>query len=134
MGVGTKLYNGPRNSRYNRYKQLPGIFDGCHFYLHNFNVQHEVTSSIVLTKAVLTKLITDAGGVVLRRVPNPELIPEAEQLVPYHAREGSKLWCCSHYIIFKDMYEPMYNMAHIKALPIGWLIECIEKYELCEPW
>lgn len=133
-GVGTKSYKGPRNSRYIKYKQLPGIFNGCHFYLHNFNTKYEISKSIVLTKAILTKLITDAGGIVLRRVPNPELIPENEKLVPYHARKDGKLVNCSHYIIFKDMYEPMYNMQHLKALPIGWLIECLETYELCEPW
>ncbi|XP_045768270.1 BRCA1-associated RING domain protein 1-like [Maniola jurtina] len=134
IGVGTKIYNGPRNSRYNKYKQLPGIFDGCHFYFHNFNIKFEISPTIVLTKAMLIKLVTDAGGVVLRRAPNPELIPESEQLVPYHASETSKLFKCSHYIIYKDTYEPLYNMPHLKALPIGWLIECIEKYELCEPW
>lgn len=133
-GVGTKTNNGPRNSRFNKYKQHPGIFDGCHFYLHNFNTQYEISKSMVVTKAILSKLITDADGVVLRRVPNPESIPDAEKLVPYHARKDGKLVNCSHYIIFKDMYEPMYNMQHLKALPIGWLIECIEKYELCEPW
>ncbi|XP_038221036.1 BRCA1-associated RING domain protein 1-like [Zerene cesonia] len=132
-GVGNRSYNGPKNSRYNKYKQLPGIFNGCHFYLHNFISKYEISKTLVLTKAVLTKLITDAGGVVLRRVPNPELIPESEKLVPYHAKKGGKLEICSHYIIFKDMYEPMYNMSHIKALPVGWLIECLEKYELCEP-
>ncbi|XP_050359520.1 BRCA1-associated RING domain protein 1-like [Nymphalis io] len=133
-GVGNSSYLGPKNSRYNKYKQLPGIFNGCHFYLHNFNTKYEISKTIVLTKAILTKLIIDAGGVVLRRVPNPELIPDAEKLVPYHAKKDGKLVNCSHYIIFKDIYEPMYNMAHFKALPIGWLIECIEKYELCEPW
>uniref|UniRef100_A0A2A4J7C5 BRCT domain-containing protein n=1 Tax=Heliothis virescens TaxID=7102 RepID=A0A2A4J7C5_HELVI len=133
-GVGTKTYMGPRNSRFNKYKQLPGIFNGCHFYLHNFNTRYEISKTIVLTKAILTKLITDAGGIVLRRAPNPELIPENEKLVPYHAKRDGKLANCSHYIIFKEMYEPMYNMQHLKALPIGWLIECIEKYELCEPW
>ncbi|KAJ8703766.1 hypothetical protein PYW07_013060 [Mythimna separata] len=133
-GVGTTSYNGPRNSRFIKYKQLPGIFNGCHFYLHNFNTKYEISKSIVLTKAILTKLITDAGGIVLRRVPNPESIPESEKLVPYHAKKDGKLMNCSHYIIFKDMYEPMYNMQHLKALPIGWLIECLEKYELCEPW
>lgn len=133
-GVGNSSYLGPKNARYNKYKQLPGLFNGCHFYLHNFNTKYEISKSIVLTKAILTKLITDAGGVVLRRVPNPESIPDAEKLVPYHAKKDGKLVNCSHYIIFKDVYEPMYNMSHFKALPIGWLIECIEKYELCEPW
>lgn len=133
-GVGTTTYKGPNNSRYNKYKQLPGIFDGCHFYLHNFMTKYEISKTIVVTKAILAKLITDAGGVVLRRVPNPESIPDSEKLVPYHALKGGKLVNCSHYIIFKDMFEPMYNMSHLKALPIGWLIECIEKYELCEPW
>ncbi|KAM3956846.1 BRCA1-associated RING domain protein 1 [Aphomia sociella] len=132
-GVGSKAYNGPKNSRYNKYKQLPGLFNGCHMYLHNFNTKYEITKSIVVTKAILTKLITDAGGIVLRRVPNPESIPESEKLVPYHAKKDGKLTNCSHYIIFKDVYEPMYNMQHLKALPVGWLIECIEKYELCEP-
>lgn len=132
-GVGSKSYNGPKTSRYNKYKQLPGIFDGCHFYLHNFNTKYEITKNIVVTKALLTKLIMDAGGIVLRRVPNPESIPDSEKLVPYHANKDGKLVNCSHYIIFKDMYEPMYNMQHLKALPIGWLIECLEKYELVEP-
>ncbi|KAJ2944200.1 hypothetical protein O0L34_g18178 [Tuta absoluta] len=133
-GVGTTTYKGPKNSRYNKYKQHPGIFDGCHFYLHNFTSKYEISKSIVLTKPILSKLITDAGGIVLRRAPNPESIPESEKLVPYHAKKDGKLVNCSHYIIFKDMYEPMYNMQHLKALPIGWMIECIEKYELCEPW
>ncbi|XP_059044805.1 BRCA1-associated RING domain protein 1-like [Achroia grisella] len=132
-GVGSKTYNGPKNSRYNKYKQLPGLFNGCHIYLHNFNTKYEITKSIVVTKAILTKLITDAGGIVLRRVPNPESIPESEKLIPYHAKKDGKLSNCSHYIIFKDVYEPMYNMKHLKALPVGWLIECFEKYELCEP-
>lgn len=133
-GVGTTTYKGPKNSRYNKYKQYPGIFDGCHFYFYNLNTKHEVSKTIVLTKQFLTKLVTDAGGVVLRRVPNPESIPDSEKLIPYHAKRDGKLVDCSHYIIFKNMYEPMYNMQHLKALPIGWLIECIEKYELCEPW
>lgn len=133
IGIGSKNYNGPKNARYNKYKQLPGIFNGCHFYLHNFTGKYEITKNIVVTKTILTKLITDAGGIVLRRVPNPESIPDSEKLVPYHARKDGKLVNCSHYIIFKDIYEPMYNMQHLKALPIGWLIECFEKYELCEP-
>ncbi|CAH0403904.1 unnamed protein product [Chilo suppressalis] len=132
-GVGAKEFNGPKNSRYNKYKQLPGIFDGCHFYLHNFSTKYEITKHIIVTKAILTKLISDAGGIILRRVPNPESIPDSEKLVPYHAVKDGKLAKCSHYIIFKDIYEPMYNMQHLKALPIGWLIECIEKYELCDP-
>ncbi|XP_026749242.2 BRCA1-associated RING domain protein 1-like [Galleria mellonella] len=132
-GIGSKSYNGPKNSRYNKYKQLPGLFNGCHIYFHNFNTKYEISKSIVVNKAILTKLVTDAGGIVLRRVPNPESIPESEKLVPYHAKRDGKLTDCSHYIIFKDVYEPMYNMKHLKALPVGWLIECLEKYELCEP-
>ncbi|KOB74511.1 putative BRCA1-associated RING domain protein [Operophtera brumata] len=132
-GIGPKIYQGPKNARYNKYKQLPGLFDGCHFYIHSFNTEYEITKRLVVTKPILVKLITDAGGVVLRRVPNPESIPEQEKLVPYHALKGGKLYNCSHYIIFKDMYEPMYNMQHLKALPVGWLIDCMERYELCDP-
>lgn len=132
-GIGPKMYRGPKNARYNKYKQLPGLFDGCHFYLHNFTAEYEISKCLIVTKSVLAKLITDAGGVVLRRVPNPESIPEQEKLVPYHALKGGKLFNCSHYIIFKDMYEPMYNMQHLKALPVGWLIDCMERYELCDP-
>ncbi|XP_013174417.1 PREDICTED: BRCA1-associated RING domain protein 1-like [Papilio xuthus] len=132
-GIGTTKYNGAKNSRYNKYKQLPGLFNGCHFYLHNFNTNFEITKTLILNKTILSKLINDAGGIVLRRIPNPESIPENEKLVPYHAKKGGKLEICSHYIIFKDIYEPKYNMKHLKALPIAWLLECIEKYELCEP-
>ncbi|CAK1554933.1 unnamed protein product [Leptosia nina] len=132
-GIGHHNLNGPKNARYNKYKQLPGLFEGCHFYLHNFVTKYKISETLVLTKQILTKLITDADGVVLHRVPNPELIPDAEKVVPSHAKEGGKLETCSHYIIFKDMYKPMYNMSHFKALPLGWLIDCIEKYELCDP-
>ncbi|KPJ16345.1 BRCA1-associated RING domain protein 1 [Papilio machaon] len=132
-GVGTINFNGPIKSRYNKYKQLPGLFNGCHFYLYNLNTNYEISKTLILNKTILSKLIIDAGGVVLRRIPNPESIPETERLVPYHAKKGGKLEICSHYIIFRDMYEPMYNMKHLKALPISWLLECIEKYELCEP-
>ncbi|XP_061725893.1 BRCA1-associated RING domain protein 1-like [Cydia pomonella] len=134
LGVSTTTYRGPKNARYNKYKHLPGIFNGCHFYFHNFNTKYKISNKIEVTKAILSKLVTDAGGVALRRAPNPESIPEAEKLVPYHAQRDGKLYNCSHYIIYKDMYEPLYNMAHLKAMPIGWLIECIEKYQLCEPW
>ncbi|XP_063390680.1 BRCA1-associated RING domain protein 1-like isoform X1 [Cydia fagiglandana] len=134
LGVGTTTYTGPKNARYNKYKHLPGIFNGCHFYFHNFNTKYKISDKIEVTKAILSKLVTDAGGVALRRAPNPESIPESEKLVPYHAQRDGKLYNCSHYIIYKDMYEPLYNMAHLKALPVGWLIECIEKYQLCEPW
>lgn len=133
-GVSSTAYKGPQNARLNKFKQLPGIFDGCHFYLHNFVTKYEIANKVVISKEIMAKLITDAGGVFLRRAPNPELIPEEEKLIPYHAKKGGKLVNCSHYIIFKDVYKPMYNMQHLKALPIGWLIECIEKYELCEPW
>lgn len=132
-GIG-KSALGPKRSRFNSYKMLPGLFHGCHMYLHNFHTNYEISKKIVLTKSIITKLIIDAGGTVLRRVPNPESIPESEIMVPFHARKDGKLAECSHYIIFKDMYEPMYNMKHLKALPIGWLMECIEKFELCEDW
>lgn len=131
--IGTAKYNGAKISRYNKNKQLPHLFNGCHFYLHNFNTSYELSKNLIINKTVLTKLITDAGGKVLRRLPNPESIPDNEKLVPYHGKKGGKLDLCSHYIIFKDVYEPKYNMKHLKALPIAWLLECIEKYELCEP-
>ncbi|XP_048003613.1 BRCA1-associated RING domain protein 1-like [Leguminivora glycinivorella] len=134
LGVSTTTYRGPKNARYNKYKLLPGIFNGCHFYFHSFNTKYKISDKIEVTKAILSKLVTDAGGIALRRAPNPESIPESEKLIPYHAQRDGKLYNCSHYIIYKDMYEPLYNMAHLKALPIGWLIECIEKYQLCEPW
>lgn len=133
IGIGNKTYNGPRNARYNKYKQLPRLFNGCHFYLHNFNTKYEISKSLTLNKTSLSKLITDAGGIVLRRVPNPESIPESEKLVPYHAKQDGVLANCAHYIIFKDTYAPQYNMKHLKALPVGWLIECIENYQLCDP-
>lgn len=134
IGVGSSIIKGPKKSRYNKYKQLPGIFNCCHFYFHNFNKSYKISEEIVIDQLVLAKLVTNAGGIVLKRAPNPEAIPDNEKLAPYHAKRGGKLVECSHYIIFKDIYEPMYNMKHLKALPIGWFIECIEKYKLCEPW
>lgn len=133
-GIGNLNQTGPRKSRFNKYRQLPNLFDGLHFYLQGFNFKYEITKRLNVNKAILTKLITDAGGVVLRREPNPELIPENEKTIPYHARKDGKLAKCSHIILFKTVYEPMFNMEHLKALPVGWLIESIENFELAEIW
>lgn len=81
----------------------------------------------------LKRLVEMGGGVVLRRDPDPEAIPDFEKTVPYHIHSGSPLAKCSHYIIYGEQQEWKPNMQHLKALPVGWLIRCVLRFRLIDP-
>lgn len=84
-----------------------------------------------LNKKEVESLVRGGGGVVLAREPNPESIPESESTVPYHAPSDSPIACCSHFIIYAEgNSEPelKYNMAHVKSLPLSWLLASIDNF------
>lgn len=117
----------------NTLKMLPKLFNGCHFYFHDLNAPYEINSHLTINKKMLAKLVVDGGGVVLKREPDPEGIPDNEKLIPFHAREDSVLSNCSHFIIYKAKPQLAYNMKHLKSLPVDWFIECIKNFQLMDP-
>ena len=116
-------------SRLNALQQLPGLLDNCRFYL---NGQFDTP-----TKNDLTLWIRNGGGTILTRMPNPEAIA-SDQSVPYHANSTGKLSHCSHFVIYdpcaKIQPSILYNMNHLKTLPVQWLLACIEHFALVDPF
>ena len=123
--------NAPTKAKENFSSRRPRLFDGCHIYLKG------LFSEPYPSKSDLMSLLKSGGANILRREPDPESIPKAEQRIPYHVKKGSSLEKCSHYIIFQEgLKEPelKYNMNHCKSLPAVWLLECIKNFELIEPF
>lgn len=124
----------PKKSRLNAEKQLPGLFDGCHFYVTN-NVSYKIPNC-TFSRANIITLIKAGGGTVLSRQPDPEAIPLAEQTVPYHAPRDGLLSSTSHFIIYspgRGEPELKYNMKHCKTLPVEWFINCVLNWQLIDP-
>ncbi|KAJ9597813.1 hypothetical protein L9F63_011308 [Diploptera punctata] len=125
----------PMRGRINVEKQLPGILNGCHIFFAGLSSDFTV-DNYKLTKADMLSLIRSGDGIILSREPDPEGIPLSECTVPYHASSGSSLSKCSHYIIYRrgrDEPKLKYNMAHIKSLPLQWLLNSLESFTLVEP-
>ncbi|XP_040576586.1 BRCA1-associated RING domain protein 1 [Lepeophtheirus salmonis] len=117
-----------RQSILNSAKRLPRLFAGMHFNIHNS----------VTDKKGLSEIIKRGSGVILKREPDPECIPEAEKKIPYHVDPSGPLKSCSHYIIYqsgsKREPELKYDMSHIKTLPLDWLFSCIHKFSIVSPY
>ena len=112
--------------------QLPGLLSGCHVYLHGQFGRNSPS------RRELEVLVKAGGGKLLLREPNAETIPPSERTVPFHATLHSPLAHCSHYIIYQEGSESepklKYDMAHIKSLPLTWLIDCIDHFQLLPPF
>ncbi|XP_034247671.1 BRCA1-associated RING domain protein 1-like isoform X2 [Thrips palmi] len=124
----------PKLSRTNSLKQLPRLFNGCHFYVTN-NAHFNLTNCN-LTRADIIALIKAGAGIVLTRQPDPEAIPASEKTVPYHAPRNGALVSTSHFILYspgKGEPEMKYNMKHCKTLPVEWFINCVLNWQLLDP-
>lgn len=130
LGVNSDCF---KLSHMNRLKMYPRLFNGCHFYFHDLNTNYDINKDLYLNRQILTKLVVNGGGVVLKREPDPEAIPDAEALVPFHVGKKDALANCGHYIVYRKQPELAYNMFHMKSLPVGWFIECIQKFRLVDP-
>lgn len=128
----------PKKARMNAEHLKPRLFNNCFFYFAlRVNDEYRI-DDIRLTKTDLVKLVKEGEGTVLTRQPNPEDLKDASLVIPFHTADDSShpLHKCTHYIIYMPgKYEPriIYNMPHIKSLPLMWLIECIEKFTLVDP-
>ena len=96
------------------------------------------TLGMLFYSALLNIRFLAGGAVVLKREPDPELIPKSERKRPYHSPAGGPLAKCSHYIVYHEgsATDPAikYNMEHIRSLPAAWLFECIHNFKLVDPF
>ncbi|XP_063221467.1 BRCA1-associated RING domain protein 1-like isoform X2 [Bacillus rossius redtenbacheri] len=126
----------PRRSRINTQLLRPYLLNGCHVYLVPQRGPYSA-GQVQLDRAELAALVVAGGGVVLGREPDPEGISLSQRTVPYHATPGSPLACCAHYLLYQPggSGEPRlkYNMAHVKSLPVGWLLASVQCFSLVPP-
>jgi len=107
--------------------QLPGLFDGCSFYLSG--EYHLPTPP----REDLARLITLGGGVVLHREPTIDMINQSAVSVPYHAPMTSSLANCSHYIVSADERDVTVNSGgRLCRVPPSWIMTCTAGFRLVD--
>ncbi|XP_022096820.1 BRCA1-associated RING domain protein 1-like [Acanthaster planci] len=122
--------SGAQKGRKNAEHQLPGLLDGCHFYLHS------TFSPPTPSRAEIVQLIRNGGGTILSRQPKPDDdVVQASATIPYHARPGSELAACSYYIIHDhggSRAPPRVRTGKLCTAPVSWLMDCISQFELLD--
>ena len=107
--------------------QLPGLFDGCSFYLRGeFQQPTPPRDDIVC-------LVTLGGGIVLHREPTVDMINQSAVSVPYHAQLTSSLANCSHYIVSADERNvTLVTGGRLCRVPPSWIMTCIAEFQLVD--
>lgn len=115
----------PKKGRENMQNQLPGLFNGCHFYLKGeFSYPTPDVTQV-------SKLIRLGGGTLLTREPKPESLDHLDQTVPYHAEEKSALANCNLFIIHDVRDKPAALIGpRLCSAPASWLLDCIALFKL----
>jgi len=89
------------------------------------------------SKVEVQALARAGGATLLTREPDPEAIPAAEAGVPHHALAASLLAATSHLILYEEGARKgpgcRYNMAHLKTLPVSWLLDTLASQQLAFP-
>ncbi|KAM7104847.1 BRCA1-associated RING domain protein 1 isoform 2-T3 [Molossus nigricans] len=121
-----EIPEGPRSSRLNREQLLPKLFDGCYFYFGGIFKHHPRDN--------LIKLVTAAGGQILRRKPKPDSdVTQTINTVAYHARPDSDQRFCTQYIIYEDLssHRPeRVRQGKVWVAPSSWFIDCVMSFKL----
>ncbi|XP_066301591.1 BRCA1-associated RING domain protein 1-like [Branchiostoma lanceolatum] len=121
---------GAGRGRLNKEQQLPGLFDGCQFFLHG-KFQPPTPP-----RKELVELIRAGGGAILAREPKPDSdCLQASTTVAYHARKDSDLAHCSHFILYDEKSAktpPRIRTAKLCTVPTSWLMDCVTVFGLVE--
>ena len=104
--------------------QLPGLLDGCYFYLSG--TVHPPTPS----KEELVKLIQCGGGKILHR--EPKGLNDWPTTVAYH-EDGSQM--CARFIVYDNKSKHGQLPCHmvgstVRSVPVSWLLDCIMQFKL----
>jgi len=122
----------PRLSRLNASRMQPGLLSGLHVFLWGDYPPPGPS------RPDLEGLVLAGEGKLLHREPDPESLVPSEQTLPHHAPPPSPLHRTSHVVIYREGAgaEPKikYNMAHLKTLPLSWLIDCVDHFRLLPPF
>eukprot|EP00118_Oscarella_pearsei_P010645 m.66451 g.66451 ORF g.66451 m.66451 type:complete len:599 (+) comp35388_c1_seq3:1179-2975(+) len=128
--VGVRFTLSPSRARQNAANKLPGLFNGCQFYLHGDFLQP------MPSREQLSTLIGLAGGHLLAREPRAVGDSVCDILVPYHNPEGGHSWVFVVYDSKCERRGPLVEkVGHCcSVVPITWLLDCITKFKLDTPF
>ena len=108
---------------------MPGLFDGCSFYLPGpYKYPHPERDELI-------SLIQSGGGIVLRREPRAQTINSLPLSIPYHACSDSALSKCSYFIITDRIPATGCTITakgRMCKAPVTWLLDCIAQYKLID--
>lgn len=86
--------------------------------------------------SAIKDLVQTSGAKILSREPHPEHVDTTYFL--YHCPPGHAMENTSTVILYDNCQSEQpklkYNMNHIKTLTLAWFYDCIEKFEICEPY
>lgn len=117
---------GPLRSLTSRLRQLPRLFNGCHFYLYgSFSLPYP-------NKKDLGDLIRCADGQILSRIPKPDSdCVQACTKVPYHADSDSKMYFFTYYIVYDPSQAPLPRMVQqgkVCTISVSWILDCLSQF------
>ena len=108
---------------------MPGLFDGCHFYLPGpYNYPHPERGELI-------ELIQSGGGYVLTREPRAQTINDLPLKVPYHVKSDSPLKTCSNFIITDTTPSKGCSIlakGRMCKAPVSWLLDCIAQFQFID--
>nr|CAB3225070.1 BRCA1-associated RING domain protein 1-like [Phallusia mammillata] len=121
---------GPLRSTTSRLRQVPRLFDGCHFYLHG------KFSSSYPSKIQLGDLIKAADGMLLVRSPKPDSdCVQACTKVPYHAMPDTPMYFFTYYIVYDPLQTSSLRMVQqgkVCTVSVSWLLNCLSQFDLSD--
>jgi len=106
--------------------QLPGLFDGCHFY---FNGEFRAPMP---SKSELSDLAILGFGTILAREPKLETLDDIfQKTVPFHADPSSSLSDCSYYIVSDCGNGRVLNVGgKLCRVSETWILDSISEFSL----
>ncbi|XP_075927839.1 BRCA1-associated RING domain protein 1 isoform X3 [Petromyzon marinus] len=118
---------GPERGRLNKLQQLPGLFDGCYFFLGGpFDEP---------SRFDLSEMVRVGGGRMLSRQPKADSdVTQSVRRAAYHARRHSDQEFCTHYVVYDGAWlgglSGVSRLGKVWTVPSGWLVECVLAFEL----
>jgi len=119
----------PTRSITRKLNGLPGLFNGCHFYISGR------MSESSPTKSQLGRLLECAEGVMLSREPKPDSDSvQGCNKTPYHCPNNLDQYRFTYYIVYDPLHSKpsrIVKRGKVCSVPVDWVINCISSFAFC---
>lgn len=119
----------PMRSIIRKLNGLPGIFNGCHFYIYGG------MSKSSPTKPQLSRMLECADGVILSREPKPDSDSvQGCNKTPYHCPNNLDQYRFTYYIVYDPEHAKpsrIVKRGKVCSVPVEWVMNCISSFAFC---